>query len=104
MKAIIKTGGKQYTVAVGDVIEIEKLDSQAGDVVEFSEVLATIDNSDVKTGSPNLAGAKVTATVVEQGRGKKITIFKYKPKKGYHKKQGHRQSYTKVKIDSIVVA
>lgn len=104
MKAIIKTGGKQYTVAVGDVIEVEKLDSQAGDAVEFSEVLATIDGGDVKTGSPNLAGAKVTATVVEQGRGKKITIFKYKPKKGYHKKQGHRQSYTKVKIDSIVVA
>ena len=101
MYAIIATGGKQYKVSEGDVIRVEKLDGEAGDSVTFSSVIAVSDGS-LKVGD-DVANASVTATVVEQGRGKKVIVYKYKRKTGYHKKRGHRQSYTKVKIEKINV-
>ena len=99
MYAIIKTGGKQYKVSEGDVIKVEKLDAEAGNVVTFDQVIAVKDN-DLKVGEA-VANATVTATVMEQGRGKKVIVYKYKRKTGYHKKNGHRQAYTQVKIDKI---
>ncbi len=99
MYAIIATGGKQYKVAEGDVINVEKLDAEVDSTVTFDRVLAVSDDS-LKVGS-DVASSTVSATVVEQGRGKKVIVYKYKPKSGYHKKNGHRQAYTKVKIDKI---
>jgi large subunit ribosomal protein L21 len=101
MYAIIKTGGKQYMVNEGDVLTVEKLDAESGAKVSFDEVLVVGDNGDVKVGSPVVAGANVEATVIENGKAKKVIVFKYKPKKDYRKKQGHRQPFTKVKIDKI---
>ena len=101
MNAIIVTGGKQYKVAEGDVVYIEKLDQEAGDTVKFDQVLAIIDGEKATFGTPVVEGAKVDATVVKNGKGKKIRIFKYTPKKGYRKRQGHRQPYTKVEIGKI---
>lgn len=98
MYAIFVTGGKQYRAAEGDTIYVEKLDGEEGQEVVFDQVLLAGD----KVGTPLVEGAKVTGTIEKQGRGKKIIVFKYKPKKNYHKKQGHRQSYTKVVIKSIV--
>ena len=97
MNAIIVTGGKQYKVSEGDVIYIEKLDNEAGDTVKFEQVLAIID------GEKATFGASVEAKIVKNGKGKKIRIFKYNPKKGYRKRQGHRQPYTKVEIGKISV-
>lgn len=99
MYAIIVTGGKQYKVSEGDVIRVEKLDVEAGSVVTFDQVIAVSDGS-LKVGEA-VSGATVSATVMEQVRGKKIIVYKYKRKTGYHKKQGHRQLYTKIKIDKI---
>ncbi len=99
MYAIIATGGKQYKVAVGDVISVEKLDAVEGATVTFDQVLAVSD-AGLKV-ADDVASATVTGTVMEQGRGKKVIVYKYKRKTGYHKKNGHRQSYTKVKIDKI---
>ena len=99
MYAIIATGGKQYKVAEGDVIKVEKLDTEAGNTVTFDQVIAVSDGS-LKVGA-DVAGATVTATVMEQGRGKKVIVYKYKRITGYHKKNGHRQAYTQVKIDKI---
>ncbi|MCI9491833.1 MAG: 50S ribosomal protein L21 [Lachnospiraceae bacterium] len=99
MYAIIATGGKQYKVSEGDIITIEKLGLEAGEKVTFDEVLAVSDGS-MKVGE-EAANATVEASVVENGRGKKIIVYKYKRKTGYHKKQGHRQSFTKVKIEKI---
>lgn len=99
MYAIIATGGKQYKVSEGDEIRIEKLDAEPGSVVTFDQVMAVSDGS-LKVGE-DVAKATVSATVMEQGKGKKIIVYKYKRKTGYHKKQGHRQLYTKVKIDKI---
>jgi len=99
MYAIIATGGKQYTVSEGDVINVEKLSVNAGDTVTFDQVVAVSDGS-LKVGK-DVAKASVSATVVEQGRGKKVIVYKYKRKTGYHKKNGHRQAYTQVKIDKI---
>ena len=96
MQAIIVTGGKQYNVSEGDTLFIEKLDVNAGDAVVFDQVLAIVDGENTKFGTPVVEGAKVDATVVKNGKGKKIRIFKYTPKKGYRKRQGHRQPYTKV--------
>ena len=101
MNAIIVTGGKQYKVAEGDVVYIEKLDQEAGDTVKFDQVLAILDGDKATFGTPVVEGAKVDATVVKNGKGKKIRIFKYTPKKGYRIRQGHRQPYTKVEIGKI---
>ena len=98
MHAIIETGGKQYKVAEGDTLFIEKLPVEAGEAVTFDKVLAVIDGENVTVGTPVVEGAKVDASVVKNGKGKKIIVFKYKPKKGYRRKQGHRQPYTKVTI------
>jgi large subunit ribosomal protein L21 len=98
--AIFKTGGKQYRVAPGDVIEVEKLAGEAGAEVTFSEVLFHGEGSEIKTGSA-LQGASVVAEVVEQFRGPKLINYKYKRRKGYHRTVGHRQSLTRVKIKSI---
>ncbi len=97
MFAIIQTGGKQYKVSEGDTIFIEKLDVEAGDKVKFEEVLMAGD----KIGSPLLDGAVVEGVVEKHGKGKKIIVFKHKAKKGYKRKQGHRQPYTKVEIKKI---
>ena len=99
--AIIVTGGKQYRVAEGDVLYVEKLNAEAGDKVTFNEVLAVVDGDDARFGAPVLAGASVTATVEKNGRGKKIRVYKMKPKKGYRRTQGHRQPYTKIQIAAI---
>ena len=98
MYAIFVTGGKQYRAAEGDTIYVEKLDGEAGQTVVFDQVLLAGD----KVGTPLVDGAKVTGTIEKQGRGKKIIVFKMKAKKDYRKKQGHRQAYTKVLINSIV--
>ena len=99
MYAIIATGGKQYKVSEGDVIKVEKLDTEAGNTVTFDQVIAVSDET-LKVGE-DVANANVTATVLEQGKGRKVIVYKYKRKTGYHKKNGHRQAYTKVKIDKI---
>lgn len=101
MYAVIKTGGKQYRVQEGDVITIEKLNANVGDKVEFDEVLVLGEGADIKVGTPFLDGVKVFGTVTENGKGKKVIIFKYKSKKDYRKKQGHRQPYTMVEITGL---
>ena len=103
MYAIIETGGKQYKVAEGDTLFIEKLPVEANDTVKFDKVLAVLDGENTKFGAPVVEGASVEATVVKNGKGKKIRIFKYNAKKGYRKRQGHRQPYTKVEIAKISV-
>ena len=99
MYAIIATGGKQYKVSEGDTIKVEKLGAEAGDTVKFDEVLAI--GGDKLLVGDDVKSASVSATVVENGKGKKVIVYRYKRKSGYHKKNGHRQAYTKVKIDSI---
>lgn len=101
MYAVIETGGKQYRVQEGDVLTVEKLNVEAGQKVEFDRVLVLAGEGDLKVGAPYVEGAKVTGEVVENGKGKKVVIFKYKAKKDYRKKQGHRQPYTMVKIESL---
>ena len=100
MYAIIATGGKQYKVSEGDIITIEKLGVEAGEKVTFDQVLA-VSNDGLKVGNPTVDGATVSATVVKEGRAKKVIVYKYKRKTGYHKKNGHRQSFTQVQIDKI---
>ena len=99
MYAIIATGGKQYRVSEGDVIRVEKLAAENGDTVTFDQVVAVSDGS-MKVGN-DVKSASVTGTVMDQGRGKKVIVYKYKRKSGYHKKNGHRQAYTQVKIEKI---
>ena len=99
MYAIIATGGKQYKVSEGDIITIEKLGVEAGEKVTFDQVLAVSDNG-IKVGA-DVANATVEASVVKEGRAKKVIVYKYKRKSGYHKKNGHRQQYTAVKIEKI---
>ena len=101
MFAIIMTGGKQYKVSEGDVIFVEKLAAEEGATVVFDSVKAISNEGALKVGTPNVEGAKVTATVLKNGKGKKIVIFKYKSKKNEKKKMGHRQPYTKVQIATI---
>ena len=103
MYAIVNTGGKQYKVAEGDVVFMEKLGAEAEETVTFDKVLAILDGDKATFGAPVVEGAKVEAKVVKNGKGKKIRIFKYNPKKGYRKRQGHRQPYTKVEIGTITV-
>ena len=103
MQAIIVTGGKQYNVSEGDTLFIEKLDVNAGDAVVFDQVLAIVDGENTKFGTPVVEGAKVDATVVKNGKGKKLHVLKYKAKKNEKKKIGHRQPYTKVEITKIAL-
>ena len=100
MYAVIATGGKQYTVAEGDEIFVEKLGLEEGASVTFDQVLLVHDGK-TRVGDPTVSGATVTGTVIKEGRARKIIVYKYKPKKGSHKKNGHRQPYTKVKIEKI---
>ena len=99
MYAIIATGGKQYKVSEGDIVKVEKLDAEAGATVTFDQVVAVSDKELKVAG--DVANASVTATVMEQGRYRKVIVYKYKRKTGYHKKNGHRQAYTQVKIEKI---
>ncbi len=101
MYAVIKSGGKQYKVSPGDVVRIEKLEKEAGATVEFREVLALNNDEKLVVGSPLVANASVSATIVETGKAKKVLIFKYKRKKQYKVFRGHRQRFTAVKIDGI---
>ena len=101
MQAIIVTGGKQYKVSEGDTLFIEKLEAEAGQAITFDQVLAILDGDKATFGAPVVEGASVDASVVKNGKGKKVVIFKYKPKKGYRLRQGHRQPYTKVEIKKI---
>ncbi len=101
MHAIIVTGGKQYKVTEGDVLYVEKLPVEAGDAVTFDQVLAIIDGGKATFGQPTVAGASVQANVVKNGKGKKVIVFKYKPKKNEKTKQGHRQPYTKIEITKV---
>lgn len=98
MKAIFVTGGKQYYVAEGDVIYVEKLDAEVGSTIDFKEVLCVGD----KTGTPYVSGAKVTCEVEKHGKAKKVLVFKYRPKKKYRNTRGHRQPYTKLVVKKIV--
>ena len=101
MYAIIATGGKQYKVSEGDVIKVERLGAEPGDEVVFDQVLV-VGGEQTVVGSPVVDGASVKATVVANGRARKVIVYKYKPKTGYHKKNGHRQHFTQVKIDQII--
>ena len=102
MYAVIETGGKQYRVQQGDVVYVEKLDVEEGTNVSFDKVLIMSKEGNLVAGKPYVDGAKVEAVVLEQGKAKKIIVFKYKAKKNIRKKQGHRQPYTKVRIENIV--
>ncbi len=101
MYAIIETGGKQYKVSEGDVVFVEKLDVEAGSTVTIDRVLVVEKDGDLKVGAPFVEGATVEAEAIKNGKEKKIIVYKYKAKKGYHKKQGHRQPYTKLEIKKI---
>jgi large subunit ribosomal protein L21 len=100
--AVIETGGKQYKVAVGDTVDVEKLVGKPGDKVELGNVLLVSDEESLKVGQPMVEGAKVVGTIVAQDRARKIVVFKYKPKKRYRRKTGHRQSFTRLTVDQIV--
>ncbi len=102
MYAVIETGGKQYRVAAGDTIEVERLRAEAGSQIEIDRVLMVAGDTGVAIGTPVVTGARVVATVTEHLRGPKLTIFKFKAKKRYRKHAGHKQSYTRVKVDEIV--
>jgi len=101
MFAVIETGGKQYRVQEGDVVFVEKLGLVEGEAYTFDKVLAVFSENGTVVGKPYVEGAKVSATTLKEGRAKKVVVYKYKSKKGYHKKQGHRQYFTKLKIDQI---
>jgi large subunit ribosomal protein L21 len=102
MYAVIETGGKQYRVQPGETVVVETLPGDTGDVVEFSRVLLISDDESVAVGRPVIEGASVTGQIVEQGLGPKLTVYKFKRRKNYRKKNGHRQPYTAVKIDRVV--
>jgi large subunit ribosomal protein L21 len=102
MYAVIKTGGKQYRVSPGDSIDVEKLPYEVGERIELDEVLLVANGSKAKIGQPLVEGAKVKATVTRQARGRKVVIYKYRPSKRYRRKKGHRQHYTRLRIDEIV--
>jgi large subunit ribosomal protein L21 len=101
MYAVVRTGGKQVRVAPGDAVRVEKLAGAVGDRVEFGEVLLVGGEGETRVGRPLLSGARVVGTITAQGRGPKITMFKQKRRKNYRRKQGHRQSYTEVRVESI---
>ncbi|MFI3230758.1 MAG: 50S ribosomal protein L21 [bacterium] len=101
MYAIIETGGKQYKVSEGDIIRVEKLEVEAEASYTFDKVLTIANGEEVKFGAPLLAGVSVSASVIKNDKAKKVIVYKYKPKKGFHKKKGHRQPYTMLKIEKI---
>ena len=101
MYAVVKTGGKQYKVSEGDLLKVEKIDGERGDVIELNEVLMVADGDKIEIGTPILPGACVSCQIVKHGKAKKIIVFKSKRRKGYRKKQGHRQIYTNLKINEI---
>jgi large subunit ribosomal protein L21 len=101
MYAIVRTGGKQYQVACGDQVRVEKLEGSVGDTVDLSDVLMIVDGEEIKIGQPVLENAKVTAKIAEQGKSKKVIVFKKKRRKGYRLRKGHRQAYTALKIEEI---
>jgi large subunit ribosomal protein L21 len=101
MYAVIQTGGKQYRVTPGELVKVEKLEGKAGDVVTFEKVLLTADGDAVNVGNPFLAEAKVEGRIARQGRDRKILVYKYKKRKKYRKKMGHRQAFTLVRVDAI---
>ena len=101
MYAIIRTGGKQYQVATGDTLRVEKLQGDVGDTIELSDVLLVADGEDIKIGQPVVDGAKVVAKIAEHGKAKKVLVFKKKRRKGYKVKRGHRQQYTALTIEEI---
>jgi large subunit ribosomal protein L21 len=102
MYAVIKTGGKQYRVSPGDSIEVEKLPYEVGEQIEFEQVLLVANGSGAKIGQPLVDGAKVKATVTRQAKGRKVIVYKYRPSKRYRRRKGHRQHYTRLRIDEIV--
>ena len=102
MYAVIKTGGKQYRVSPGDSVEVEKLPQEVGEQVELDQVLLVADGSETQIGQPLVEGAKVKATVTRQAKGRKVVVFKFRPSKRYRRKRGHRQHYTRLRIDEIV--
>ena len=102
MYAVITTGGKQYKVSPGDVVRVESLDAKKGDTVELKEVYMIADGDNVSVGKPTLTSAKVTAEVVEEGRGEKLVIFKHRRRKGFRRTNGHRQNYTAIKVKDII--
>ena len=101
MYAVVETGGKQYKVTEGQSVQVERLDASVGDTVELDRVLLVADGQNVQVGQPTIEGARITATVMEHGKGDKVTIFKYRPKQRYRVKRGHRQPYTRLHIDEI---
>jgi large subunit ribosomal protein L21 len=104
MYAVVKTGGRQYRVEEGAVVDVERLNIEEGDSIELDEVLLVVpDSGDPQIGKPLVNGAKVTATCVSQYRGRKVIVWKYQPKKRYRRRKGHRQYYTRLRIDSIAV-
>lgn len=103
MYAVVETGGKQYKVSAGEIVDVEKLPFQVGEKIELDRVLLVADGNEVQVGQPTVEGAKVLATVTDHLKGPKIIVFKYKPKERYRRKKGHRQSYTRLTIDEIVV-
>lgn len=103
MYAIIETGGKQYKVKEGDILRVEKLNAQEGESVEITRVLAVVKDGEVLVGKPVVEGAKAVLKVLEHGKGDKILVFKYKPKKNYRRTRGHRQPFSKVTVEKIVV-
>jgi large subunit ribosomal protein L21 len=102
MYAVIKTGGKQYRVSPGDSIEVEKLPYEVGERIEFDQVLLVVNGSGAKIGQPLVDGAKVKATVTRQTKGRKVIVYKYRPSKRYRRRKGHRQQYTRLRIDEVV--
>jgi len=101
MYAVIKTGGKQYRVSSGDLLKVEKLDGNVGDTIAFDKVLMTSDGDDVNLGKPYLEDIQVNGRIAEHGKDKKVVVFKYKKRKGYRKKRGHRQDFSLIKIEDI---
>lgn len=103
MYAVVETGGKQYKVSAGETIEVEKLPLEVGQKVELDRVLLVSDKNKVRVGNPTVEGAKVMATVAGQGKGKKVIVFKYRPRNRYRRRSGHRQTYTRLRVDKIIV-
>lgn len=103
MYAIVRSGGKQYRAEVGETIDVDRLPQDVGESLELGDVLLIVDEADTKIGQPLVEGARVSATVVEQFRGKKVIVYKYRQRTNYRRKQGHRQYYTRLRIDDILV-